>query len=192
MAFPDAWSSTFPNDVILDNAVFDFDLGSGTRAVYGLTRGGNNFISGEQRRTIEYDGRRHTALGTRRILGWEETRFEGTLIQVPLARVASLLPGNTNASAGTPAVTTYTPAPAGHVLVVGDLLLKPRLNWKRGDGSYIYVEFPYGEVAEWPGITAQDKDEGTFAYKILAVVDPSAVGYTTTQAPFKVVTTAAA
>lgn len=192
MPFPSAWSATFPQDIILDSAVLDYDLGSGTRAVLGMTRGGNNFVSGEERRTAEYDGQRHTAIGTRRMIGWTETRFEGTLVQVPLATYAKFLPGATSVAAGTPAVTTYTPAPAGHVLVLGDLLLKPRLNWLRGDGGYVYVEFDYGEVAEWPGITAQDKNEGTFAYRILAMVDPAAVGYTTSKAPFRVVTVAAA
>lgn len=191
MPAPNAWNADFPDDVILDFAVLDYDLGAGTRGVVGMTRGGNNFVSGEERRHFEADGLRHRVLGGSRIARWVDTRFEGTLVQLPFAIVEKFLP-STNVAAGTPAVTTYTPVAAGTVLVAANMLLKPRLTWQRGDGGSFAIEFPYGEVGEFPGITAPDLNEATFAYRILAVVDPGSVGYTSNVAPYKVITTAAA
>jgi len=190
MAAPNAWNAAFPDDVILDNAVLSHEVAA-AQVVVGMTRGGNNFVSGEERRHVEADGFRHQILGLRRVLRWVETRFEGTLVQLPFGIIGKFLP-STVVTAGTPSVSTYTPKAAGTVIAVGDVLVKPRLTWNRGDGGTVHVEFDYGEVAEFPGITAPDMNEATFAYRILAVMDPDAVGYTTNNAPFRIVTTAAA
>ena len=187
MPMPSAWSPTLPDEVILNAAVLDYESGVATRTVVGMAEGGHNFISGEERRHITADGIRTNILGLRRVLRWVDTRFEGRFKQIPLSTMAKYLPGATVTAAGTPLVTTYVPAPAGHVLVAGDLYLKPRLNWAMSDGGWLYVEFPYGEIAEFPNIEAPDLEEGRMPYRMLAVVDPDAVGWTPDSPPFTVV-----
>lgn len=192
MPMPSAWNANLPDEVILDAAVLDYDSGAGTRVVVGMAEGGHNFISGEERRQITADGIRSNILGLRRVLRWVDTRFEGRFKQIPLSTFEKFQSGSAAVVAGTPAVTTYTPAPAGHVLVAGDLYLKPRLNWAMSDGGWLYVEFPYGEIAEFPNIEAPDLEEGRMPYRMLAIVDPAAVGWTPNTPPFKIVHNAAA
>lgn len=195
MPAPNAWNAAFPNDVILDVGVLTHEVAA-VQTVVGMTRGGNNFVSGEVRRAIgtpdaPVDGVRTRIVGMTRILRWNDTRFEGTLIQLPFGIIQKFLP-STVVTAGTPAVSTYTPKAAGTVLALGDLLVKPTLTYGRGDGGTVAVQFDYGEVAAFPGITAPDQGEATFAYSILACMDPAAVGFTTNKAPYRIITTAAA
>lgn len=191
MADPNAWNEDFPDDVIYNVGVLTHDI-SGTQTVIGMTRGGVSFVSGEERRVVEADGLRHRVIGLTRIARWVDTRFEGTLIQLPSALVDEFMPGSATVSAGTPAVATTTPGPAGTVLAVGDLLVKPTLTFARGSGGTLAIQFFYGEIAEWPGINARDINEGEFQFRIMAAVNPAMVGYSTNLAPFKIIDTAAA
>lgn len=192
MADINAWNANFPNDVILNTGVLTHEV-SAAQVTVGITRGGNNFVSGEERRTIEGDGiDRHLIIGLTRQAKWNQCRFEGTLIQLPSALTTKFLPGSATVSAGTPAVGTTTPAAAGYVIALGDCLVKPTLTFARGSGGTFAVQFYYGIVAAWPGMNAKDINEGEFQYQILAAVNPAMSGYSTNLAPFKLIETAAA
>lgn len=189
MPMPDAWNPNFPEEILYNAAVLDFDLGAGTRAVVGMTMGGSNFVEGRVDRDTPADGIRTLILGLSRVSHWDGTRFEGTIKQIPLSTFEKFSPGAVAVAAGTaPVVTTYTPAPAGFVFTAANLYLKPRLNYQLGTTGWAYIEFPYGKVAEFPPITAPDREEATMAYRMMAVVDPGAVGWTTKTPPFKLVT----
>jgi hypothetical protein len=190
MPAPNAWIATFPNDVIYDTGILSHEVAA-AQVPIGMTRGGNNFRREPEIRNPPFDGKRHEIATMNRIVGWGNTRYEGNLLQFPTAQATKLEPGSTQATAGTPAVTTTTPIAAGTVIALGFLMVKPRITWNRGSGGTFAVEFYYGLITRWE-LSSQDKDEGVMAYTILPQVDPAMSGYNTNIAPFKLLETAAA
>lgn len=191
MPMPDAWNANLPNEVLYDAAVFDYDSGSGTRVVVGMTDGPPTFIEGREDRVITVDGVANldAVIGLDRVSRWVRTRFEGVLKQLPLSTFAKFSPGSTSVAAGSaPVVTTYTPAASGHVFTLAEHYLKPRLNWQIGATGWAYIEFPYGKIENFPQISSPNREEGTLPFTLLAKLDPAAVGFTTKIAPWKLVT----
>jgi hypothetical protein len=125
--------STLPSDLLLLPAIIR--IGSTN---IGVTRGGAKWDPGHEFENVDFDGKQGDIyLLDRKFHG--VPKFSATLLEYGDAttgnQIAKLEPGSTSASAGSPNVTTITPAPGGAFLASGDYQSAVRMCWDRGVGS---------------------------------------------------------
>lgn len=173
---PSGYNEDFPDDVILDVAVFSHEVAAAQVEV-GVTRGGNAFKKNTEQRQIPFDGSRVPIAGLDRKIGGRP-EFTGTLLQFPTGIVDKFEAGSTAVTAGTPAVTTITPLDQGVTIAKSKMLVKPTLTYKRGNGGTFAIQFPLGLVMNFD-VNAQDKNEGEIPFTVESRLDPDAVGFTT-------------
>lgn len=127
------YSSTLPSDVLTLPAIVR--IGSTN---LGVTKGPINFDGGFEFENLEFDGKQAPIKGLdRRFNG--EAKMSFTILELGEAatgnQIDKLEPGNSVASAGSPNVTTVTPAAGGTFLASADYESNVRLIWDRGIGA---------------------------------------------------------
>lgn len=122
----------------------------------GVTRGGVQFDPGHEFENIDFDGRQAPLyLGDRKYNGVPKLTFK--MIEMGDAstgnQAAKLEVGSSAASAGSPNVTTVTPAVGGSFLAAGDYQSNVRVIFDRGAGTgtkrYLAVLFAKAFVAKY-------------------------------------------
>lgn len=143
------WLSTSDDDLLLGPAIVRV-----ASTNWGVTRGGIRGSPGWEYVPIDFDGRHSPIKGLdRKFYGAAEIGF--TMLDIGLAatgnQIAKLEANSSAASAGSPNVTTITPADGG--ALHGTYLTDFRLIWDRGVGSgttrYFAIYFPCALVTQW-------------------------------------------
>lgn len=149
--------------------------------LWGATRGGVRSATGQEMRSIEFDGRTGRILGHDRIVGWDPT-IAFDIVEFSAAVLARINPGSTSVTVG--GTTTITPRDANVLLVSGDYMTNFLAAWPRGDGTYFRIRFPKALVISYEGPNGTDKEEAVASVTVAAALDLAGVGATTDDAPF--------
>lgn len=168
--------STLPSDVLLVPAIIV--VGS---TPIGVTRGGLKWDPGHEFENIDFDGKQGDIyLLDRKYHG--VPKMSGALLEMGDAttgnQIPKLEPGSTSASAGSPNVTTVTPAPGGNFLASGDYQSNVRMIWDRGIGSgtkrYLALLFAKAFIARY-SINSEggSRKEATIDFEFHGKLDPS-------------------
>lgn len=175
------FTSTFPDDVVIDSGV----LYAGA-TVFGAFAGGLKFDPGVTYRNIDFDGKRSAVKELDRVT-MRMPKISGTVIQLSTTNVGQIEPGAaTQATGAWTGSTSYAPRDAGTLLASGDYLTNIRAIWLRGDGSYVQVRFPAALCTKYD-ITSQDGAEIAIAIELEARLDTSVSGFTSVgDAPFRI------
>jgi len=183
------FSTTFPDDVVIDSGV----LYAGANK-FGAFAGGLKFDPGLTYRNIDFDGKRSPV----KLLDRKMTqmpKISGTVIQLSTTNVTQIEPGADGATGSVAilaaggwsgASVSYAPQRAGNLLVAGDYLTDVRAIWLRGNGKFVQV-FLKSALCTKYDITSQDGAEIAIAIEIEARLDTSVTGYTNVgDAPYRI------
>lgn len=169
---------TLPFNPITGGGSFAYDAGilshivGGQRVALGLSTGGLQFTPDTATRQPEYDGRRVLVAGLDRVVGGEDgSEFSGTIKTLTDDMIEKLVMGG-------PAVGGLWRPPTANLSIPKTSLIEaPRLELMRASGTGVYVELPFGFVAEW-SIQTTDKEEAEVDVSIRSRVNADAPGFT--------------
>lgn len=138
------FSATLPADVLLDTGVLYIN----GNTPFGVTVGGLSFDPGLTRENIEFDGKFVDIATLDRTIS-VKAKLSGKIIEASAVKLEQLEPGSTNATAGSPAVTTITPRGAGELYASGEYVTNVRAAYRRGGGGFAIVKFPLALITTW-------------------------------------------
>lgn len=169
MAPKSGYSTSLPDDILLDTAVLYF----GT-SLYGATKGGLRYQPQREFRNVEFDGKRSPIKGLDRVVS-RMPKIVGTVIEIAPADIALLEPGSTQLALIT-GVTSFRGKAAGSLFVSGDYVSDVKCIWQRGNGDYFRVRFPSAIIEVFDGPQGADKEEATINIEIGARLDMGVSG----------------
>ena len=134
--------ATLPADVLLDSGVLFIN----SDIPFGVSKGGLAFDPAITYENIDFDDKRYPIQGLDRREGGAP-KISGTIIELSNARLLQLEAGATQT--GTAADTTTTPQIAGDLLALGAYLTEVRVAYRRGNGKFAIVRFPFAIVTKY-------------------------------------------
>lgn len=137
-------TANLPTDVLLDSGVLYIN----STTPFGVTVGGLSFDPGIQRENVDFDGKFIDIITLDRTVDCK-AKISGKIIELNATKQATLMPGSTSATAGTPAVTTVTPRGAGELYASGEYVTNVQVAYRRGGGGFAIVKFANAYISTW-------------------------------------------
>jgi hypothetical protein len=170
-AFP-GFPTTLANDVLLDaGALYMGAIGAGV--LLGRTSGGLKFEPGRTIEDMNFDGKRAGIMGLQRITDYKST-ISGKLLSYGISNTQIVEPGIVSASGSGAVSTVFSMQQASSWFAAGAYLTNVRAIFRRSDGTYVQIRFPYAICMKY-SITTKDKLPAEIDFEFQALLNMSVV-----------------